>query len=158
MLRRVAADDPRNWDQMLPYVLFGIGKSPRPPRIHPLRTAVRATAPGPARCRPGGLGAAANRPSVHDRAREGDEGAVERVMPLVREQLAKAQEAQRRNYDRAAQPRESRSEIMCWCWFPRPLASSWRSARPLCSHRKVRSSHPTGSANRGDVKKPRSTT
>ncbi len=33
-------------------------------------------------------------------------GRIDRVMPLVREHLAKAQQAQQRHYNRAAQPRE----------------------------------------------------
>ncbi len=74
MLRRVAADDRRDWDQMLPYVLFGIREVPPGlHRVYSFWTSVRATAPRPARCRQRGLGAAASRPSVHDRAREGDE-------------------------------------------------------------------------------------
>uniref|UniRef100_A0A9J8AZR1 Integrase catalytic domain-containing protein n=1 Tax=Cyprinus carpio carpio TaxID=630221 RepID=A0A9J8AZR1_CYPCA len=98
-LRRVAAEDRRDWDQMLPYVLFGLrevlqastgftpfellfGQQPR----GLLDVAREAWEQQPA----------GHRSSIeHVRLmRE----RVDRVMPLVR--------AQQRHYDRAAQPRE----------------------------------------------------
>ncbi len=107
MLRRVAADDRRDWDQMLPYVLFGIREVPqastgftpfellfgRQPRGL-LDVAKEAWEQQPATHR-----------STIEHVREMRER-IDRVMPLVREHLAAAQEAQRRHYDRAAQPRE----------------------------------------------------
>ncbi len=107
MLRRVAADDRRDWDQMLPYVLFGIREVPqastgftpfellfgRQPRGL-LDVAKEAWEQQPAAHR-----------STIEHVREMRKR-IDRVMPLVREHLAAAQEAQRRHYDRAAQPRE----------------------------------------------------
>ncbi len=107
MLRRVAADDPRNWDQMLPYVLFGIREVPQASTgFTPFELLFGR--------QPRGLLDVAReaweqQPTAHrstiEHVKETRER-FERVMPLVREQLAKAQEAQHRNYDRAAQPRE----------------------------------------------------
>ncbi|KAL1253020.1 hypothetical protein QQF64_017713, partial [Cirrhinus molitorella] len=107
MLRRVAAEEKRDWDQMLPYVLFGIREVPqastgftpfellfgRQPRGL-LDVAREAWEQQPA----------AHRSSIeHVRLmRE----RIDRVMPLVREHLTQAQQAQQRHYNRAAQPRE----------------------------------------------------
>ncbi len=74
MLRR--ADDKRDWDQMLLYVLFGIREVP--PgfyRFHPLWALVWASASRPAWRRQGSLGTAAGSPSVNHRTRPWDEGA-----------------------------------------------------------------------------------
>ncbi len=107
MLRRVAADDKQDWDQMLPYVLFGIREVPqastgftpfellfgRQPRGL-LDVAKEAWEQQPAAHR-----------STIEHVREMRER-IDRVMPLVREHLTKAQQAQQRHYNRAAQPRE----------------------------------------------------
>ncbi len=107
MLRRVAADDKRDWDQMLPYFLFGIREVPqastgftpfellfgRQPRGL-LDVAKEAWEQQPAAHR-----------STIEHVREMRER-IDRVMPLVREHLMKAQQAQQRHYNRAAQPRE----------------------------------------------------
>ncbi len=107
MLHRVAADDRRDWDKMLPYVLFGIREVPqastgftpfellfgRQPRGL-LDVAREAWEQQPAAHR-----------STLEHVREMRER-IDRVMPLVREHLTKAQQAQQRHYDRAAQPRE----------------------------------------------------
>ncbi|KAI2642995.1 Transposon Ty3-I Gag-Pol polyprotein [Labeo rohita] len=105
MLRRVAAEDKWDWNLMLPYVLFGIREVPqastgftpfellfgRQPRGL-LDIAREQQQPTPLR-------------SVVDPVREMRER-IERVMPLVREHLVKAQQSQQRLYNRAAQPRE----------------------------------------------------
>ncbi len=107
MLRCVAADDRRDWDQMLPYILFGIREVPlastgftpfellfgRQPRGL-LDVAKEAWEQQPAAHR-----------STIEHVREMREK-IDRVMPLVREHLVKAQQAQQRHYNRAAQPRE----------------------------------------------------
>ncbi len=107
MLRRVAADDRRDWDQMLPYILFGIREVPqastgftpfellfgRQPRGL-LDVAKEAWEQQPA-----------GHWSTIVHVREMREK-IDRVMPLIREHLVKAQQAQQRHYNRAAQPRE----------------------------------------------------
>ncbi|XP_058614187.1 LOW QUALITY PROTEIN: uncharacterized protein LOC131528813 [Onychostoma macrolepis] len=107
MLRRVAAEDKRDWDRMLPYVLFGIREVPqastgftpfellfgRQPRGL-LDIAREAWEQQPAAFR-----------STIEHVRDMRER-IDRVMPLVREHLTKAQQAQQRLYNRAAQPRE----------------------------------------------------
>ncbi|XP_067293545.1 uncharacterized protein [Pseudorasbora parva] len=108
MLRRVAAEDKRDWDLMLPYVLFGIREVPqastgftpfellfgRQPRglLDVAREAWEQQQPAPLR-------------SAIEHVREMRER-IEKVMPLVREHLTKAQQSQQQRYDRAAQPRE----------------------------------------------------
>ncbi|KAL1250905.1 hypothetical protein QQF64_018701 [Cirrhinus molitorella] len=107
MLRRVAAEDRRDWDRMLPYVLFGIREVPqastgftpfellfdRQPRGL-LDVAREAWEQQPAPMR-----------STIEHVREMRER-IDRVMPLVREHLVKAQQAQQKHFNRAAQPRE----------------------------------------------------
>ncbi|KAI2658155.1 Transposon Ty3-I Gag-Pol polyprotein [Labeo rohita] len=107
MLRRVSAEDRRDWDLMLPYVLFGIREVPqastgftpfellfgRQPRGL-LDVAKEAWEQQPARHR-----------SVVEHVQQMREK-IDRVMPLVREHLVKAQQSQQRHYDRPAQPRE----------------------------------------------------
>ncbi len=107
MLRRVVAEDKRDWDLMIPYVLFGIREVPqastgftpfellfgRQPRGL-LDVAKEAWEQQPAPQR-----------SVIEHVKEMRER-IDRVMPLVREHLGKAQQAQQRHYNRAAQPRE----------------------------------------------------
>ncbi|KAL0170492.1 hypothetical protein M9458_035088, partial [Cirrhinus mrigala] len=111
MLKRVAAEDRKDWDLMLPYVLFGIRKVPqastgftpfellfgRQPRrpLDVAREAWEQQQPAPLR-------------SAIEHVREMRER-IERVMPLVREHLTKAQQSQQRIYNRAAQPREFQS-------------------------------------------------
>ncbi len=107
MLRRVAADDRRDWDQMLPYVLFGIREVPQASTgFTPFELLFGR--------QPRGLldvtkEAWEQQPATHrstiEHVREMRER-IDRVMPLVREHLAAAQEAQRRHYDQAAHPRE----------------------------------------------------
>ncbi len=108
MLRRVAVEDKRDWDLMLPYVLFGIREVPqastgfipfellfgRQPRglLDVAKEAWEQQQPAPQR-------------SLIEHVAEMRQR-IDRVMPLVREHLAKAQQAQQRHYDRAAQPRE----------------------------------------------------
>uniref|UniRef100_A0A9J7ZFV4 Gypsy retrotransposon integrase-like protein 1 n=1 Tax=Cyprinus carpio carpio TaxID=630221 RepID=A0A9J7ZFV4_CYPCA len=107
MLRRVAAEDKRDWDQMLPYVLFGIREIPQASTgFTPFELLFDR--------QPRGLLDVAReaweqQPAVHlttiEHVREMRER-IERVMPIVREHLVKAQQAQQRQYNRAAQPRE----------------------------------------------------
>ncbi len=107
MLRRVAADDRRDWDKMLPYVLFGIREVPQASTgFTPFELLFGR--------QPRGLLDVAreaweHQPAAHrstlEHVREMRER-IDRVMPLVREHLTKAQQAQQRHYDRAAQPRE----------------------------------------------------
>ncbi|KAI2658233.1 Transposon Ty3-G Gag-Pol polyprotein [Labeo rohita] len=108
MLKRVAAEDRRDWDLMIPYVLFGVREIPqastgftpfellfgRQPRglLDVAREAWEQQQPAPLR-------------SAIEHVREMRER-IERVMPLVREHLTKAQQSQQRIYNRAAQPRE----------------------------------------------------
>uniref|UniRef100_A0A8C2C586 ribonuclease H n=1 Tax=Cyprinus carpio TaxID=7962 RepID=A0A8C2C586_CYPCA len=107
MLCRVAAKDKRDWDQMLPYVLSGVREIPQgstgftPFELHFGR-------------QPRGLLDVAReaweqQPAVHrttvEHVREMRER-IDRVMPIVREHLVKAQQAQQRHYNWAAQPWE----------------------------------------------------
>ncbi len=108
MLQRVAADDRRDWDQMLPYVLFGIREVPqastgftpfellfgRQPRglLDVAKEAWEHQQPTPHQ-------------SLVEHVTEMRQR-IDRVMPLVWEHLAKAQQAQARHYNRAAQPQE----------------------------------------------------
>uniref|UniRef100_A0A8C1YTF7 Gypsy retrotransposon integrase-like protein 1 n=1 Tax=Cyprinus carpio TaxID=7962 RepID=A0A8C1YTF7_CYPCA len=107
ILRRVAAEDKRDWDLMIPYVLFGIREVPqastgftpfellfgRQPRGL-LDVAREAWEQQPAPHR-----------TIIEHVRQMRER-IDRVMPLVREHLTRAQQAQQRHYNRAAQPRE----------------------------------------------------
>ncbi|KAL0173155.1 hypothetical protein M9458_033466, partial [Cirrhinus mrigala] len=107
MLRRVAAKDKKDWDLLLPYVLFGIREVPqastgftpfellfgRQPRGL-LDVAREAWEQQPAVYR-----------TVIEHVRD-MRSKIDRVMPLVREHLVKSQQAQQRLYNRAAQPRE----------------------------------------------------
>uniref|UniRef100_A0A9J7ZK80 ribonuclease H n=1 Tax=Cyprinus carpio carpio TaxID=630221 RepID=A0A9J7ZK80_CYPCA len=107
MLRRVVAEDQRDWDQMIPYVLFGIREVPqastgftpfellfgRQPRGL-LDVAREAWEQQPAVCRT----TLEHIKAMRER--------IDRVMPLVREHLSKAQQDQQRLFNRAAQPRE----------------------------------------------------
>uniref|UniRef100_A0A9J7WVK0 ribonuclease H n=1 Tax=Cyprinus carpio carpio TaxID=630221 RepID=A0A9J7WVK0_CYPCA len=107
MLRRVAAEDKRDWDKMLPYVLFGIRDVPQVSTgFTPFELLFGR--------QPRGLldvGGEAweQQPAVHcstiEHVREMRER-IDRVMPIVREHMAKVQQAQQRHYNRAAQPRE----------------------------------------------------
>ncbi|KAL1274384.1 hypothetical protein QQF64_027198 [Cirrhinus molitorella] len=108
MLKRVAAEDRKNWDLLIPYVLFGIREVPqastgftpfellfgRQPRglLDVAKEAWEQQQPALLR-------------STIEHVREMRER-IERVMPLVKEHLTKAQQSQQRRYDRAAQPRE----------------------------------------------------
>ncbi len=117
MLRRVVAEDQRDWDLMLPYVLFGIREVPqastgstpfellfgRQPRgLLDVAKVAWEQQPAPHR-------------SVIEHVKEMRER-IDRVMPLVREHLVKAQQAQQRHYNRAAQPRE----FQTWAHIPSP--------------------------------------
>ncbi|KAL0199491.1 hypothetical protein M9458_008031, partial [Cirrhinus mrigala] len=107
MLRRVASEDKKDWDLMLPYVLFGVREVPqastgftpfellfgRQPRGL-LDVAREAWERQPAPLR-----------TVVEHVRELRER-IERVMPLVKEHLTRAQQAQQRHYNRPAQPCE----------------------------------------------------
>ncbi|KAL0180385.1 hypothetical protein M9458_025827, partial [Cirrhinus mrigala] len=107
MLRRVTAEDKRDWDLLLPYVLFGIREVPqastgftpfellfgRQPRGL-LDVAREAWEQQPAPHR-----------TVIEHVRQMRER-IDRVMPLVQEHLSKAQQAQQRHCNWAAQPRE----------------------------------------------------
>uniref|UniRef100_A0A8C1LPZ1 Gypsy retrotransposon integrase-like protein 1 n=1 Tax=Cyprinus carpio TaxID=7962 RepID=A0A8C1LPZ1_CYPCA len=107
MLRRVTAEDNRDWDKMLPYVLFGVREVPQASTgFTPFELLFGR--------QPRGLldvvrEAWEQQPAVHrttvEHVREMRER-IDRVMPIVREHLVKAQQAQQRHYNRAAQPRE----------------------------------------------------
>ncbi|KAI2646137.1 Retrovirus-related Pol polyprotein from transposon 17.6 [Labeo rohita] len=107
MLRRVTAEDKRDWDLLLPYVLFGIREVPQAStgftpfellfgrQPHGLLDVAREAweqQPAPHRT---------FIEHVHQMRER-----IDRVMPLVRKHLSKAQQAQQRHYNRAAQPRE----------------------------------------------------
>ncbi|KAL1251468.1 hypothetical protein QQF64_019264 [Cirrhinus molitorella] len=107
MLRRVAAEDRRDWDLMLPYVLFGIREvSQASTGFTPFELLFGR--------QPRGLLDVAKegweqQPTPHRTVVEHVKqmrDRLDRVMPLVREHLTKAQQAQQRQYNRAAQPRE----------------------------------------------------
>ncbi|KAL0192560.1 hypothetical protein M9458_010856, partial [Cirrhinus mrigala] len=93
-------DGLRDWDLMLPYVLFGIREVPQAsigftPQPHGLLDVAKEAwkwQPAPHR-------------SVVEHVKNMRER-IERVMPLVREHLTKAQQAQQRHYNRTAQPQE----------------------------------------------------
>uniref|UniRef100_A0A9J8C7I0 Gypsy retrotransposon integrase-like protein 1 n=1 Tax=Cyprinus carpio carpio TaxID=630221 RepID=A0A9J8C7I0_CYPCA len=107
MLHRVTAEDKRDWDKMLPYVLFGVREVPQASTgFTPFELLFGR--------QPRGLLDVAReaweqQPAVHrttvEHVREMRER-IDRVMPIVREHLVKAQQAQQRHYNRAAQPRE----------------------------------------------------
>ncbi len=107
MLRHVVAEDSRDWDLMLPYVLFGIWGVPQASTgFTPFELLFG--------CQPQGLLNVAReaweqKPSPHrsvvEHVKEMRQR-IDRVMPLVREHLTKAQQAQQRHYNRTAQPRE----------------------------------------------------
>ncbi|KAL1259056.1 hypothetical protein QQF64_009633 [Cirrhinus molitorella] len=107
MLRRVAAEDRRDWDLMLPYVLFGIREVPQASTgFTPFELLFGR--------QPRGLLDVAKegwdqQPAPHRTVVEHVKqmrDRLDRVMPLVREHLTKAQQAQQRQYNRAAQSRE----------------------------------------------------
>ncbi|KAL1282357.1 hypothetical protein QQF64_001160 [Cirrhinus molitorella] len=107
MLRRVEAEDRWDWDLMLPYVLFGIRKVPQASTgFTPFELLFGR--------QPRGLLDVAKegweqQPAPHRTVVEHVKqmrDRLDRVMPLVREHLTKAQQAQQRQYNRAAQPRE----------------------------------------------------
>ncbi|KAI7799815.1 hypothetical protein IRJ41_012432 [Triplophysa rosa] len=107
MLRRVVAKDGCDWDLLLPYVLFGVREVPqastgftpfellfgRQPRGL-LDVAQDAWEQQPAPYR-----------SLIKHVQQ-MRGRIDRVMPIVKEHLVEAQRAQKRWYDRPAQPRE----------------------------------------------------
>ncbi len=107
MLRSVAAEDKCDWDRMLPYVLFGIRKVPQASTgFTPFELLFGR--------QPKGLLDVAReaweqQPTAHrstiEHIRDMRER-IDRVMPIVREHLTKAQQAQQWHYNQAAQPRE----------------------------------------------------
>ncbi len=120
MLRQVVAEDKRDWDLMIPYVLFGIHEVPQASTgFTPFELLFGR--------QPCGLLDVAKeaweqQPAAHRSVIEHVKQMRERIdwfMPLVREYLSKAQQAQQRYYNRAAQLRES----------PTLLASSWPPSR-----------------------------
>ncbi|KAL0152472.1 hypothetical protein M9458_052195 [Cirrhinus mrigala] len=107
MLRRVAAEDRQDWDLMIPYVMFGIREVPQASTgFTPFEL--------PFGRQPRGLLDVAReaweqQPAPHRTVVEHVKQMRERIdqiMPLVRENLSKAEQAQQRHYNRAAQPRE----------------------------------------------------
>uniref|UniRef100_A0A8C1JRU1 Integrase catalytic domain-containing protein n=1 Tax=Cyprinus carpio TaxID=7962 RepID=A0A8C1JRU1_CYPCA len=107
MLRRVAAEDKRDWDKMLPYVLFGIREVPQASTgFTPFELLFGWQ---PRDLLDVAREAWEQQPAVHrstvEHVREMQER-IDRVMPIIREHLAKAQQTQQRHYNRVAQPRE----------------------------------------------------
>ncbi|KAI2652407.1 Retrovirus-related Pol polyprotein from transposon 17.6 [Labeo rohita] len=107
MLRRVAAEDKRDWDIMIPYVMFGIREVPQastgftpfellfgrqPQGLLDVAREAWEQQPAPHR-------------TIIEHVKQMRER-INRVMPLVREHLSQAQQAQQRHYNRAAQPWE----------------------------------------------------
>ncbi len=126
MLRQVVAEDKRDWDLMIPYVLFGIREVPQASTgFTPFELLFGR--------QPCGLLDVAKeaweqQPAAHRSVIEHVKQMRERIdwfMPLVREHLSKAQQAQQRYYNRAAQLRES----------PTLLASSWPPSTTRCRRR-----------------------
>ncbi|KAL1281540.1 hypothetical protein QQF64_000343 [Cirrhinus molitorella] len=86
MLRWLAAEDRRDWDLMLPYVLMSYvpvsreqsclasEKYPRPPLVSPPSSFCLSDSPGASWMWPKSLGAAAGNSSISGRAHQGDEG------------------------------------------------------------------------------------
>ncbi len=111
MLRRVAAEDKRDWDLILPYVMFGIREVPQAlTGFTPFKLLFGR--------QPRGLLDVAReaweqQPVPHcfmiEHVKEMREQ-IDRVMPLVREHLTKSQQGQQRHFNRAAQPREFQPE------------------------------------------------
>ncbi|XP_057195726.1 uncharacterized protein LOC130557734 [Triplophysa rosa] len=107
MLRRVVTEDRRDWDLLLPYVLFGIREVPQASTgFTPFELLLGR--------QPRGLldiarEAWEQQPAPHqtviEHVREMRER-IDRVMPLVQQHLAEAQRAQQRSYDRPNQARE----------------------------------------------------
>ncbi|KAL1250544.1 hypothetical protein QQF64_018340 [Cirrhinus molitorella] len=99
--------DRRDWDRILPYVLFGVREVPQASTgFTPFELLFRRQP----RClldvaREAWEQQLALHRTTVEHVREMRER-IDRVMPLVREHLAKAQQAQQRHYNRAAQPRE----------------------------------------------------
>ncbi|KAL1260038.1 hypothetical protein QQF64_007865 [Cirrhinus molitorella] len=107
MLKRVVAEDGRDWDRMLPYVLFGIREVPQASTgFTPFELLFG--------CQPRGFLDVAKeaweqQPSPHRSLVEhvhSMRDRIERVMPLVRQHLVESQQDQQWLYDRPAQPRE----------------------------------------------------
>ncbi len=73
MLRWVAAEDKRDWDLMLPYILFGIWGTSGFDRLHLFRATVWPPAPGAARCSERSVGTTARAQPLRDRTCERDE-------------------------------------------------------------------------------------
>ncbi len=147
MLRCVAAKDKRDWDLMLPYVLFGIWDVPQASTgFTPLELLVGR--------QPRGLLDVAREAweqqltphrSVIEHIKEMRER-IDRVMPLVREHLTKAQQGQQRHFNQAAQPREFQPGDRVMVLVPNSACkflASWQG--PYTSPRRSVPS-PTGSA------------
>ncbi|XP_075939166.1 uncharacterized protein LOC142940136 [Anarhichas minor] len=107
MLKKVVDKDGRNWDQLLPYVLFSIREvSQASTGFSPFELLYGR--------QPRGLldiakEAWEEQPSPHRSLVEHVEkmqAPMKDVWPMVRDHMAQAQEAQRRVYNRGAQPRE----------------------------------------------------
>ena len=107
MLRKVMELDGRNWDQLLPFLMFSIREVPQASTgFSPFELLYGR--------RPRGLldlakEAWEHQPSPHRTMVEHVEGLRDRMAtlwPLVREHMAEAQTAQARVYNRGAQPRE----------------------------------------------------
>ncbi|XP_071061873.1 uncharacterized protein [Pseudochaenichthys georgianus] len=107
MLKKVVDKDGRNWDQLLPYVLFSIREVPQASTgFSPFELLYGR--------QPRGLldiakEAWEEQPSPHRSLIEHVETMqthMKDVWPMVREHMAQAQEAQRKVYNRGAQPRE----------------------------------------------------
>ncbi len=107
MLRQVVVEDKHDWDLMTPYVLFGICEVPQASTSFTpfellfgrqpcglLDVAKEAWEQQPTAHR-----------SVIEHVKQMRER-IDRIMPFVREHLSKAQQAQQRHYNWAAQPRE----------------------------------------------------
>ncbi|XP_067105502.1 retrovirus-related Pol polyprotein from transposon 412 [Osmerus mordax] len=107
MLQRVVTEDSRDWDLMIPYILFAVREVPQAPigftpfellygrRPRGLLDVVREAwkqQPSPLR-------------TVIKHVREMEER-IRRVRPIVKEHMEAAQRAQRRTYNRPTQPRE----------------------------------------------------
>ncbi|KAI2644445.1 Retrovirus-related Pol polyprotein from transposon 17.6 [Labeo rohita] len=98
MLRRVAAEDKRDWDLMIPYVMFAVRELLFGRQSRGLLDVAREAweqQPAPHR-------------TVIEHVKQMREW-IDLIMLLVREHLSKAQQAQQRHYNRAAQPREFQS-------------------------------------------------
>ena len=124
MLRKTAKEEGKNWDKLLPYLLFAYREVPQASTgFSPFELLYGRQVRGP-------LDVLRETWESSDRSSESIVSYVinmreklDRMTELVQENLAKAQKEQKRWYNRDARTRELRMEIWCWCYYRRQVAS-----------------------------------